>query len=327
MLRISRLRRTILGGAAFAFFLAFCGLAGCGLTVVGDGAASSSSGTSSGASLPPNGDPTTPNDGGLDTGTDGAVGCEKDCAGGECVAGKCSPATLLALDAHVVRAVAVHGDKLYFADETAQTVVQANKDGSGRTDLLTGAIVRHFAVTGDELWYTVAELSKKPFGGTSIALLSGAATGCVTFDPAATRGYAVDPAGSRVVSAGTSGGYAVTELTTGEGLASPLGLAVTANDFFFTASSGKIMRRPRIAPVGTLPTEVLSDQSSPGCLTIGPDGLLYWPTTGNGAIHRSKLDGTDEEILATGQTNPTQVAIDDRFLYWNSGSKVMRLVR
>ena len=49
-----------------------------------------------------------------------------------------------------------------------------------------------------------------------------------------------------------------------------------------------------------------------------PVGKMYWTVPGRGEIRRANLDGSDVEILLTGLSNPTGIAIDPdcRLMYW-----------
>lgn len=255
--------------------------------------------------------------------------CGRDCAGGACDAGACAPIDLVVLPAdETVRAVAVNGDGLYYLTEPSRTIVRAELDGGSPTGVLTAdGATRQIAVDDTYLWYTSTSLWRASADGGGPVSLALGSFACVSVDPSKTAVYAADFDGDRIVAVPYEGGLASDLLTADAGVASPWGVAANATDVFFTASgdAGSISKHPKDGGGGT--TTLKTGQANPNCLTFDEDGLLYWVNYGDGTIHRSKADGSEATVLATGQTSVTQLAIDAKFFYWGTDNKVRRLAR
>ncbi|MBX3208176.1 MAG: hypothetical protein KF764_24225 [Labilithrix sp.] len=328
----ARLRRRLV-------FTAALGAAGCGLGVVGSESAPPSdvdAGREGGFRdpSPPVDAPVTDApvlcDGAPADTPDNCGSCGHDCAGGACVAGRCAALDLLVLPpGQTVRAVAVNSTNLYFIDNMSRTIVRAELDGSTPSNIVTTSLPgSQLAVDDTYLWYTGAGLRRTSATGTDEVLLADNVGGCVAIDPDKTRVYAADFDGDRIVAVPYGGGLATDLLTADAGVSFPWGVAANATHMFFTTSGndpGRILRRPKADDGGT--TTVKVAQKNPNCLAFDEAGLLYWVTHNDGVIHRSKADGSDEVVLATDQAEVTQVAIDEKFLYWGTGNKVRRLAR
>ena len=222
--------------------------------------------------------------------------------------------------------VAVNGNGPFASPSVATT--RAELDGGSPTGVLTAdGATRQIAVDDDYLWYTSTSLWRASMDGgapVSIALGSSAR---VSVDPSKSAVDAADVEGDRIIAVPYEGGLASDLLTADAGVASPWGVAANATDVFFTSSgdAGSLSKHPKDGGGGT--TTLKTGQANPNCLTFDEDGLLYWVNNGDGTIHRSKADGTEAIVLATGQTAVTQLAIDAKFYYWGTGNAVRRLAR
>ncbi len=291
-------------------------MVGCGLSVVGSDTNSSGGpgdGGREGSSNDVTNDPPDPP-------FDGA-----SCDG----APTCAAADLVVLaQDQVVRAVAVSGDSLYFINQTARTIVRTGLDGSNPTDVLTTAEpARQLTVDGEHIWYTGPDLHHVSASGGGDLVLQTGVSGCVFVDPDKTVVYAADFDSNRILSLPYVGGPRSDFLTADAGVAFPWGVAATAADIYFTTSGtrpGIIYKRSK---TGTTNEVVKEAQANPNCLAFDEAGSLYWVNNSDGSIHRSKADGSDEVVLVANETNITQVAVDEKYVYWGSQNKVKRLAR
>ena len=291
-------------------------MVGCGLSVVGSDTSSSGGPADGGREASSNDVTNDPPDAPVDGST---------CDGSP----TCAPTDLVVLPQdQVVRAVAVTTDGLYFINQTAKTIVRAGLDGSSPTDVLTTAeAARQLAVDGQLIWYTGPDLRRVATNGLSDVVIQTGVNGCVSVDPDKTSVYAADFDDNRILSFPYLDVVATDLLTADAGVAFPWGVAATATDIYFTTSGtrpGIIYQRSK---TGTTNTVIKEDQANPNCLTFDETGSLYWVNNADGTIHRSKADGSDEVVLVTNETNITQVAVDEKFLYWGSQNKVKRLAR
>ncbi|MBX3199036.1 MAG: hypothetical protein KF894_12965 [Labilithrix sp.] len=320
-------------------FAAALGAVGCGIGIVGSEpppVSDADAGREGGFRDPsppvdaPTGDAPLLCDGAPPDTSENCGACGRDCAGGACDAGTCAPIDLVVVPAdQTVRAVAVNGDGLYYLTEQSRTIVRTALDGGGPTDVLTSAdATQQIAVDDTYLWYTSTSLWRASTDGSDPVALAVGSYGCVSVDPSKTVVYAADFDGDRIISVPYGGGLASDILTADAGVESPWGVAANATDIFFTTSdggSGSIATHPKDGDGGTITLK--TGQPTPNCLTFDEDGRLYWANYGDGTIHRSKADGGDAVVLATGQTAVTQLAIDAKFYYWGTGNAVRRLAR
>lgn len=293
-------------------------MVGCGLSIVGTEAESSSGGTGDGGREASSSD--------VSNESPDASPDAPSCDG----APTCTPADLVVLPTgQVVRAVAVTSNNVFFINATTKKIMRAGVDGSNVTEVVgTTEPARQLIADETYVWYTGPDLHRV-FAATGLAdtLLATGISGCVSLDPAKTVVYAADFDDHRIVTVPYAGILASDFLTADAGVAFPWGVAATDTDTYFTTSgarSGFIYRRPK---AGDTTTIVKQNQSNPNCLTFDEAGSLYWVTNADGTIHRSNADGSDEVVIASGETNVTQIAVDEQFIYWGSENKVRRLAR
>src|SRR5262249_6845382 len=116
-----------------------------------------------------------------------------------------------------------------------------------------------------------------------------------------------------------AGGGASTKLSSSSGAN---GIAVDANDVYWTDADGTVMKVP-IA--GGAATAIVSGQQDPMAITL--DGTnVYWTCLGfwggkdppNGTVMKMPIAGGPPVLLAYGQINPMGIAVDATDVYWTS---------
>jgi hypothetical protein len=256
--------------------------------------------------------------------------CDRDCAGGACLSGSCAPVAIASSTA-AIRALGVSDDYLVWVTLQRQ-IFRANLDGGGGKPILTtSADVSELVVAGSSIYYTTGDLHRVDIDGNGDQVVaSGRADACLQVS--GTLVYIVNgstaPLSIDVVDmdSGTRKTFVPSQ-----DLIQPWGVAVTSTDVYW---SGNQHLNPdggiwRMNLSGGTPTEVVPHLANPNCLTLY-QGALYWPNSDDGTIMTSAPDGTGASVLATGQDltdPPTTVAVDARFVYWQSGTNVMRLAR
>lgn len=322
-------------------FVALAAASGCGLDVVGTFGAGPDAGGEAGVPTDgggPSAD-TAPGDGGApDASCDAALAsdpancgsCGHDCAGGACSGGRCQPVALLDLPGHVIRAVTADAKYLYWADNTANTIMRGDFD-AGDSGVFLAAGAGELAVDATNFYYTANGNLHRVAMGTKADQSIAAFDGCIGLAPEGVIAYGTHFGASEVLRVTLPDGVGgpTTLLTASDGVFKPWGVAANATDLYWTNGGhtypdGSIMRRPR---AGGVPTAVKLHQANPNCLAFDEDGFLYWPNADDGTIHRVNPDGTNDQTLATGLDTPTEIAITPKFLYWNDGSKLARLAR
>jgi hypothetical protein len=88
---------------------------------------------------------------------------------------------------------------------------------------------------------------------------------------------------------------------------------LTANDCVWSLAAGDTSVRVLIAP-----TDRDAGHLGTGLVASGND--LFWLDHVKGAVHRTRADGSADEVLADGLTGPATLAVDDARLYWSEVS-------
>jgi len=250
--------------------------------------------------------------------------CGHGCGGGGCQAGVCQPEDLVSIAAgRTVRAIAIDSTYLYWSNTTEMTIVRANLDGTGQAPILMGVSANEIAVGASALYYTDGSLHVLPFSSMVSSIVASGPDGCIWLTGSG-QAYTAEFVGGNVLRVDL-GGAGVTTLLSG--LTMPWGVASTATELYWTSSgtdAGSISRQA--LPAGSAQA-IGSSLDNPNCLTFDETGRLYWPDYFSGVIERSNPDGTDATTLATGQVTPTTVAVNAKYLYWNSANHVVRLAR
>lgn len=174
--------------------------------------------------------------------------------------------------------VAVDGQHVYWANESAGTIGRANLDGSGATDsFITGATNPiQMAVDGEYLYW--------------------ANLGSDTIARASLDGTSVDES----------------FIT---GARSPLGIAVDGGHIYWGNLSDGTIGRANLDGSG-VDESFISGASVPYGVAVD-GGHIYWSNEGAGTIGRANLDGTGvDQAFISGATGPIGVATDARYIYW-----------
>jgi hypothetical protein len=134
------------------------------------------------------------------------------------------------------------------------------------------------------------------------------------------------PSGGIVAKVGFDGG---TPSTLVQELTNPSGLAIGGTSLYWV-NDGVPFSGPG-GPNGAVMTQALSDGGPPVTLsttaTIAPYGLavgamyVYWADNSAGTVMKAPLTGGSPTMLASGQVNPQNIAVDATNVYWiNAGS-------
>jgi sugar lactone lactonase YvrE len=237
-------------------------------------------------------------------------------------------------DGDVVRCVATDATHVYWSDETAMTLMQSALDGSNATVLLMAVDIHQMFVAGSKLYYygnygTALGLHVLDLVAHTNQFLTPDIQGCVWVT--ATDAYSVNDTTSIVYRIDPDSGATTQLLGPADGVTGPWGVAVDDTYLYWsnrdTTNTGSVLRRLLDGGSTAQTTSLASQQSRPQCLTLDGTGLLYWTNYDDGTIHRIQVDGGGETVLVSGQTTPTQVALTTQFLFWNSGSEVVRMPR
>jgi sugar lactone lactonase YvrE len=214
--------------------------------------------------------------------------------------------------------LAVDARSLYWTDPVAQTINQANLDGTGQPRaIVTGQSSPSFmAVTlpvSDHLYWANSGdgtiWRANPDGSGATAIVSGQTSA---------EGVAVDArhlywtSNAGISRARLDGTNAQTILPGVDAYA----LAVDASHLYWIDIAQGSVRRANLD--GTSPQTIVPDQGLASGLAVDASHL-YWTDHFDGTIIRANLDGTGQpQTLFTGQNGPAGVAVDAAYLYWAS---------
>ena len=168
------------------------------------------------------------------------------------------------------------------------------------------------------------------------AVLSGATAAFAK--PGAVMSFAPSPYSYGNVEAGESASQTFTLTNTGSAASGPLTLtllgpkvfSITANscDAVNVAPGKHCTVTVQFAPTHRGLTRALLAASSPksGVGTLATVlmygtglGHLYWVDVNNGDVEMSNVDGSNRQIIETGQVTPQQITTDGKHIYWTDG--------
>ena len=197
--------------------------------------------------------------------------------------------------------VVVAGDLVYWSFESGGLIRVSGKDGNGAMDLATmQPDPRQLAVLDGVVYFTVGndpELRSVPIGGGTVSI------------------HTSDP-----------------ELT-------PVnwtwGVTVADGFVFFRASDWGAGLAGRVVQFNPSDEAMTLFAETPGAKDITADAThLYFTSDEENTVARVPLAGGDVTVLATGQDNPTGIAVDDEAVYWTNralgvpgGGSIMKVAK
>ncbi|MEZ4220129.1 MAG: DUF5050 domain-containing protein [Polyangiaceae bacterium] len=267
----------------------------------------------------------------VDLSSDGANcgTCGRDCVGGTCTAGACSPATLWTEAQATPTRLALDATHVYFVDFNNGAVRSVPKLGGPAVLLASGKNATRVAVDGSYVYFTngsQAEINRVPtLGGTTelVATLPQVATG-LTVDT--TYVYSSETAATGRIHRIPEGGGVPTVLATSSW---PIDLAVNSTHVYWPSyeNNGALRR----VPISGGSFETLDSNTDNGFAVALDATHVYWTVLGTGAnkgeIRRLPLAGGTAEVLAVTQAGPRGIAVDATHVYWtNSDDGTVRRI-
>jgi hypothetical protein len=272
----------------------------------------------------------------------GAVCHDCTLCGGSCVAGHCTPDTLVA-DTSATAQLAVDGTRVYWVDfgqdlPGSGRVLAMDKHGGMPQALVEGETKTvGVAVDASFVYWTNGQTGSEPGSVKKQPLVGGAA---ITIDSAPTYNPAwmyADTTGVYWFGTGASGLYKVSPTDTPLELAPPIsGAPVTRSGlayFLHDPSSTTTTEELRVVSTGGGDSSVLATADSLEWqeLAAGRDGL-YMTAENLGEVVRVPFSGGAPAVVASNQSLPIWIVGDDQAVYWSdrgttaTNGKIMKLV-
>jgi len=259
--------------------------------------------------------------------------------------------TTLATGQNSPLAIALDGSNVYWTT-TDGNIVAVGKSGGTPKTILTGqgGIVGLAVASGEAFWGAQADGINYQIRGTTLP--AGGATIVIAETDGAAYGIAADATNvywstkaalySALISGGTmtaldAGGPPATRLasvgaTTGStGSAPVVALAIDSSDIYW-GTFGATAAGPGGTGTGTVQKIGLTGSGEQGLASgqSGPNGLaiddksIYW-TTGLGLVLKLPLGGGTPSTLASTSNGGTGIVVDGTTVYWGSGNTVQKI--
>jgi len=210
-------------------------------------------------------------------------------------------------------------EKVYVVDANLERIGRANRDGSGREDLVTRGLLHPETiavdVAGGKMYWgdnALEKIQRANLDGSDVEdILSDTDAYGIELDVGRDHLYWL---GERMIRRASLDGEDVETLVTDVGSwARGLMLDIPGGAMYW--ADGGIMRADLDGSgIETLP---IAAGSPLGLSLDAANNVIYW--TGNNSIQRSNLDGTGLEILVTGLEQPLDIVVDPAAgkMYWN----------
>lgn len=214
-------------------------------------------------------------------------------------------------------AAAQPAPRVYWGDNTADEIWQANLDGTDPVALVTTMVGNpsslHVDLAGENLYWsdsTIGAILRADLvTGVPEVLQTVGQPFALALDRAGQRVYWIDRATDRFQSCNLDGSDFQSDLAPISGSSPQAGVFDSVNGYYYwTDWSADTIQR--IRPDGSGIEAIVSGLSQPAGIGIDPvGGKVYWADRNPGVIERANLDGTDvETVLIT--PNPLGLAVD-----------------
>jgi hypothetical protein len=210
---------------------------------------------------------------------------------------------------------------LYWANQQAGTITEANLDGTGQQVIASGQLrsktggLVGVAVDASHLYWAddvSATITEANLDGTGQQVIASGQDGLGGVAVDASHLYwSVD---GTIVEANLDG---TGQQVIASGQNTPTGVAVDASHLYWANfGAGTIMEA---SLNGTGQQVIASGQNQPTGVAVDASHL-YWANRGAGTIVEAGLDGTGAQVIASGQSGPWGVAVDASHLYWSNAN-------
>ena len=255
--------------------------------------------------------------------------CGRDCQGGSCNLGLCTPVTLWTEANATPTRLALDATHVYFVDFNGGNVRRIAKTG-GSVELLAAAQnATRIAVDSTHAYFTndqKSQVVRVPKTGGATELLATLPQAATSIALDATHVYVSETSNTGRIQKLLKTGGAPTILANTPW---PIGIAVTSAHVYWPSfeNNGTLRR----VPIGGGTTETLDTNTDNGFAVAVDSANVYWTVLGTGAnkgeIRKLPLAGGTMEVLAAAQKGPRGIAVDATHVYWTNsdGGTVHRI--